>query len=793
MRRSNGLLVAGMLVTGWVTAPAAPPASAVSGSPTVVVIVLENEPYTGIVGRATAPYLNSLIDQGLLFTNYHAQIRGSAPNYRAMTSGTTRSQSPPPENVFRSFDQASRSWIEFDESMTANCGGPNHQKVPGSSEALYSNAHDPAYMFRANESCTGHDVPLTSDEQLSALPGFTYIVPNQCDNMHTYAKTAPCPSYFGPVTGSSAVRIGDNWLAHVVPVLLSDPDATVIITFDEGADSSAQHIYTVELGAGVTPGTVDARLYDHYGLLAGLYQAFGLGPAPNGAKNATPLPIAPDVVPDHDLTVDVEGAGRVTSTPSGIDCGTGQSGTCSASFAHGTSVTLTETPEAGSGFAGWSGACTGTGSCAVSMSVARSATATFTPLLTLTVDPPTNGSVTSDVGGIDCAGTCSHDFVSGASVALTAHPDPGYRFDSWGGDCGGTSTSTCTLTMDRAKSASVTFLAVPQHTLTAATDGTGEGTVTSDVGEIACPPTCSADFIEGEVVALTAHAGATSAFTGWSGACTGVSLTCFVTIDRPQWVTGTFDAASSELTLDDTDRSITFNGWRGVVEPVANGGGYRASGIKGDKAVWTSPKATSVTWVAFTGPTGGKASVRVDGKSKGTVDLYAARPGKLSKTYGGLRRKAHTVVLKVTGSKNRASSGTDISVDAFKARATTFSESDPSITYDTWVGLSARGALGRSYRGAPDGGATVTVMFTGTSIDWISSMGPSSGKASVKIDGARMGTVDLYSPTQIWQSNITFGGLSAGAHTLVIQVLGRKNAASHGTKVSFDGLTIHGP
>ncbi len=361
MGRSKGLLVAGVLAAGWVAVPMDPSASALSGSPAVVVIVLENEPYTGIVGKASAPYLNSLIGQGLFFTNYHAQVRGSAPNYRAMTSGTTSSQSQTPNNIFRSFDQASRSWNEFDESMTANCGGPNNQKVPGSSEPLYSNGHDPAYMFRANESCASHDVPLTSDAQLSGLPEFTFIVPNQCDDMHTYPKTAPCPSYFGPVTGSAAVGVGDHWLAHVVPVLLSDPDVTVIVTFDEGADSSAQHIYTVELGAGVTPGTVDAGHYDHFGLLAGLYGVFGLGAAPNGARNATPVPIAPDVVPEHDLAVTVEGAGSITSSPSGIACGTGQSGTCSAPFAHGTSVTLTKTPDIESGFVGWSGACTGTG------------------------------------------------------------------------------------------------------------------------------------------------------------------------------------------------------------------------------------------------------------------------------------------------------------------------------------------------------------------------------------------------------------------------------------------------
>jgi hypothetical protein len=67
------------------------------------------------------------------------------------------------------------------------------------------------------------------------------------------------------------------------------------------------------------------------------------------------------------------GSGTVTSAPSGINCGS----TCSANYSSGASVTLTATAASGSTFAGWSGACTGTGTCAVSMTAARSVTATF--------------------------------------------------------------------------------------------------------------------------------------------------------------------------------------------------------------------------------------------------------------------------------------------------------------------------------------------------------------------------------------------------------------------------------
>ena len=81
-------------------------------------------------------------------------------------------------------------------------------------------------------------------------------------------------------------------------------------------------------------------------------------------------------VPTFTLTVNKAGSGTgtVTSTPSGIDCGSD----CNEGYDGGTVVTLTATPTGGSVFAGWSGSgCSGTGTCQVTMSAARTVTATF--------------------------------------------------------------------------------------------------------------------------------------------------------------------------------------------------------------------------------------------------------------------------------------------------------------------------------------------------------------------------------------------------------------------------------
>lgn len=94
-------------------------------------------------------------------------------------------------------------------------------------------------------------------------------------------------------------------------------------------------------------------------------------------SNALPFTITPVPVARYTLGVTIGGAGAnngsVSSSPAGISCGS----TCSASFTSGTLVTLTPRAVGRGVFAGWSGACTGTGTCRVTMDANRAVTATF--------------------------------------------------------------------------------------------------------------------------------------------------------------------------------------------------------------------------------------------------------------------------------------------------------------------------------------------------------------------------------------------------------------------------------
>ena len=76
---------------------------------------------------------------------------------------------------------------------------------------------------------------------------------------------------------------------------------------------------------------------------------------------------------DHTLTVGILGSGSVTSDPAGIAC----LPTCVASFTDGASVTLTPLAQPGFTFLGWSGDCTGTAACVVTLDADRAVTARF--------------------------------------------------------------------------------------------------------------------------------------------------------------------------------------------------------------------------------------------------------------------------------------------------------------------------------------------------------------------------------------------------------------------------------
>ncbi len=95
----------------------------------------------------------------------------------------------------------------------------------------------------------------------------------------------------------------------------------------------------------------------------------------NGGSEVNVVPIFLNTTPSSALTITLtgNGSGVVTSEPAVMKC----KNSCTGEFAPGTTATLTAIPNAASNFTGWSGPCSGRGSCTVIMKAASSVTATF--------------------------------------------------------------------------------------------------------------------------------------------------------------------------------------------------------------------------------------------------------------------------------------------------------------------------------------------------------------------------------------------------------------------------------
>lgn len=165
------------------------------------------------------------------------------------------------------------------------------------------------------------------------------------------------------------------------------------------------------------------------------------------------------------------GTGTVASNPAGISCGA----TCSMQILGGSTVTLTATPDANTRFDGWSGACTGSDTtCTVLMDAAKTTTAVFTSTipydLTVAIAGNGDGQVTSSPAGILCVlstgqttldSDCVETYLNKQLVTLTATATKSNSmFTGWSGACSG-AQSTCTVTMDAAKTASAQFNVIP--------------------------------------------------------------------------------------------------------------------------------------------------------------------------------------------------------------------------------------------------------------------------------------------------------------------------------------------
>ena len=263
-------------------------------------------------------------------------------------------------------------------------------------------------------------------------------------------------------------------------------------------------------------------------------------------------------------------------------------------------------------------------------------------------------------------------------------------------------------------------------------------------------------------------------------------------IKRPQ-LAG-IDVGAVEVvpqTFQDTDPSILYDNWFDFGSPNASGGFFRSSNHTNDTVTYKF-NATSIKWITRKGPEMGKALVTIDGVNKGTFDLYKSSAlWNQQFLFSGLASAAHTIVIKVTGTKNASASDFLVALDGFQVGSSTsvVQESALGVQYNKWVGKTQAAASGSSYRVNGSLGADVNFQFSATSILFVTARGPSYGKVNIYIDGMLVSSnLDLYAPTQQWQYNIGYSGLANGFHVIDVRPTHTKNASSSGYGVVVDAF-----
>lgn len=247
--------------------------------PTIFTIVLENQNYDSIVGSANAPYLNGLMSQYALATNYNDTNHPSLPNYLHMISGADQypgfidigpNQTPffPADqpNLGTQLEAASIPWRSYQESMGTPC------KLVD--DGNFAPRHDPFLYFtdmQASALCAERNVDFSNLAADLASNAYRYmwITPDLIDDGHNPSND--------PVMG---LKDADAWMAQHVPDLMASDGykagGAIFITWDE-SEGSGERIPMIVVSTKIkSPGMTSSTMMDHGAYLATVEDMLGL-------------------------------------------------------------------------------------------------------------------------------------------------------------------------------------------------------------------------------------------------------------------------------------------------------------------------------------------------------------------------------------------------------------------------------------------------------------------------------------------------------------------------------------
>ncbi|WP_246009338.1 alkaline phosphatase family protein [Brevibacillus fluminis] len=238
----------------------------------VVILVEENHSFGQIIGKNAAPYLNSLVKEGALFSNSFGIRHPSQPNYLALFSGSA--QNVKDDSCPHSFSTPNLATELMGAHLSFGGYSEDMPKVgfTGCSSKGYGRKHNPWVNF--TNVPAGVNMPLTSlPSDFAKLPTVSFIIPNHMDDMH-----------------DGTVAQADQWLKqHIDPYVTwaKKHNSLLIVTWDEDDFSPKNHIPTLFVGPMVKPGTYSETI-NHYNVLRTIEDMYHLGHLGESAK-ANPI------------------------------------------------------------------------------------------------------------------------------------------------------------------------------------------------------------------------------------------------------------------------------------------------------------------------------------------------------------------------------------------------------------------------------------------------------------------------------------------------------------------------
>jgi hypothetical protein len=268
---------------------ATPPPSPTAPFGHVIVVVEENANYSDVIGSSSAPYMNSLANQYGLATQYYADTHPSIGNYLAITTGqiltnddgqTPQSFPVSADNSVRELLAAGKTWKAYAESIPSvgYVGGD----ATGPDGGQFYTRHAPLpYMTDVQNSAAQRQniVPFTKftiDLANNALPNYSFISPNGCDDAH-----------------DCGLDVADNWLkTNIDPLIKSalfQKDGLLIIVFDESNTDNTNgggRVAAIVISPFAKLGFRSTTLYQHESLLGLTLEGLGVTTLPAPAASA---------------------------------------------------------------------------------------------------------------------------------------------------------------------------------------------------------------------------------------------------------------------------------------------------------------------------------------------------------------------------------------------------------------------------------------------------------------------------------------------------------------------------